>query len=341
MLSLGLDIGGANTKAILLRGEKVEGHWFRYIPLWKEKENLRRFLEYLIGLTNPEVVGVTMTAELCDIFDNKRKGVTEVIETVHEVFGDPCLFMSRDGILLERRRALTSPEKMAAANWVASALIVGRKYPECLLIDVGSTTTDLIPLKAGRSDTAGLTDFQRLKAGELVYTGILRTPLPFVCSRLRLGDKEIGVASEKFAITADVYRVLEMLEETNYTCETPDNRGKDVKSCMQRIARVLCSDVDELGEEFMTEVAKIFHAEQVAIVARSLEKVMKARKIQKTRVVGCGIGRRILAENAARAMGLTEFIDLAEIYGDEAALMTPAFGVGILAMEAGNGRSRS
>lgn len=340
MLTIGLDIGGANTKGILLKGGEVQKHWLKYIPLWKEREKLGHFLNDLGGSTSPDAVGVTMTAELCDVFINKREGILEVTEAVCEAFGDEaCFFMTLDGDLIRRDQVLASPEILAAANWVASALVVGREYPECLLIDVGSTTTDIIPIKGGKPATVGRTDFERLKTGELVYTGVLRTPAPFICSKLRIDGGEMGLASEKFAIMADVYRVLGELDEDDYTCETPDDRGKDTENCMRRIARMLCSDLEEIGAGLVVKVAKYLHDRQVALVAGGLKKVMRLNEIEHV-VVGCGLGRRMLIEDVVRSVNLDGFIDLMDVYGEEAALMTPAFSVGVLAKEAVDG-SRS
>jgi len=337
--SLGLDIGGANTKAILLKDSRVRNHWLKYIPLWKNRDALSHFLKDLKRLASPESVGATMTGELCDVFRTKREGVIEIVEAVCSAFGDDiCHFMSLDGTLLTRSRSLASPKKLVAANWVASALVVGRKHLNCLLIDVGSTTTDIIPVKEGKPSTLGRTDFQRLRAGELVYTGVLRTPLPCICSEVQLGGEKIGVAAENFAIMADVYRVRGMLEEEDYTCETSDGRGKDKESCMRRIARAFCSDLEELGRDFIVKVAKVFQHKQVELVARALRKVISSHKLsRKTDVIMAGIGRGILTERAARKAGLKETIDLAAIYGEGAALMAPAFGAGLLAMEALDG----
>lgn len=343
MLSLGLDIGGANTKAILLKGGKVKKHWLRYIPLWKSKGDLGHFLTQLAKSTCPDIVGTTMTAELCDVFGSKREGVVEMVKTICKAFGDDaCLFMSLDGILLNHKQSHALPEKLVAANWVASGLVVGKRYPNCLFIDIGSTTTDIIHVREGRPVPLGRTDFQRLRTSELVYTGVLRTPLPCVCSEISLGREKIGVAAENFAIMADVYRVLGMLKGGDYTCETPDGRGKDKKSCMQRIARAFCSDLGELGEPHVLRAAEIFHRKQVELVTRALRKVMGLHKIpKKTDLVVTGLGRRILAERAFRKAGLSRMVNLAAIYGEGAALMTPAFGAGLLAMEAvGSGRGR-
>lgn len=336
MQSLGLDIGGANTKAILLEDGRVRNHWLKYMPLWKNREALGHFLKDLKRSASPASVGATMTGELCDVFRTKREGVIEIVEAVCSAFGDDiCHFMSLDGALLTSSRSFASPKKLVAANWVASALVVGRKYPNCLLIDVGSTTTDIIPVSNGKPSTLGRTDFQRLRAGELVYTGVLRTPLPCICSEVHLGNEKIGIAAENFAIIADVYRVLGMLKEEDYTCETPDGRGKDKESCMQRIARAVCSDLEELGSDSVVEAAQVFQHKQVELIAKALKKVVSSHKLPRTTdVIMAGIGRGILTERAARKAGLKKTIDLAAVYSEEAALMTPAFGAGLLAMEA-------
>jgi hypothetical protein len=333
MLSIGLDIGGANTKAILLRDGRVERAWLEHIPLWKEKERLPDFLAELAEFTKPDVVGATMTAELCDVFPSKRQGVIEIATLVCEAFGsDKSYFVSLDGSLLSLKQALESPERLAAANWVAGALAVGREFPDCTLIDAGSTTTDIIPVRGGKPAARGKTDLERLKAGELVYTGVLRTPLPFISNEVRLGGERFGLAAENFAIAADVYRVLGKLSEEEYSCETPDGRGKDVESCMRRIARALCSDLEEIGGKAVAEVARYFYERQVASVAGGLRKVMTSVGRQGV-LVGCGMGRRTLASDAARSVGLDEPVDFAEVCGMEAALMTPAFGAGLLGAE--------
>lgn len=336
MQSLGLDVGGANTKAILLDGGRMEKSWLRYIPLWKDKKALGRFLRDLAGSTRPRVVGVTLTGELCDIFQTKQEGVTEIVQTTCDAFGeDICLFVALDGTLLTREQSLATPKNLAAANWMASTSIVGRKRANCIFVDVGSTTTDIIPLQGGKPAPLGRTDLQRLKTGELVYTGVLRTPLPCICHEVSLGNERIGIAAEYFAIAADVYRVLGMIRQEDYICETPDGRKKDKQSCMQRIARLFGSDVEEIGEAQIIMAAKFFHDQQTDLVARGLEKVMGLHGLPRdSEIVVAGLGGRILAKKAALALGLNEVIDLATLYDEDAALMAPAFGAALLAIEA-------
>lgn len=335
MMSLGLDIGGANTKAILSRDGEVEKHWMKYIPLWKRREELREFLSVLPEADRVKTVGVTMTGELSDVFESKREGVEKIIKAISEYFDVGCHFMSLEGDLLGVEEALDTPMDISAANWVASGLAIGKRYKNCLLVDVGSTTTDLIPVRNGGPISLGSTDFRRLGTGELIYTGILRTPLSYLGSEIEIEGKRIRTASEYFANMADAYRVLEVIDESDYTCDTPDGRSKGRKDCMSRIARVFCSDLEEIGEDFIEKAAERFYERQIALLRDALEEISGREEIEDVnKLVLTGIGRKVLAEKAAEPFDFDQVIDFADIYGLQAALMTPAFAMSLLAGEA-------
>jgi len=93
--------------------------------------------------------------------------------------------------------------ELAAANWSASATLLAEEVGDGLFVDMGSTTTDLIPIK-GRP-LAAKTDFQRLARGELVYTGLLRTALGALLPTARIGGDCVPLSPEMLAITADAY----------------------------------------------------------------------------------------------------------------------------------------
>ena len=62
------------------------------------------------------------------------------------------------------------------ANWSATAWAVAERHPDTLLVDIGTTSTDIIPIVSGSVAALGHTDPDRLLSGELVYTGAVRTP---------------------------------------------------------------------------------------------------------------------------------------------------------------------
>ena len=156
------------------------------------------------------------------------------------------LVFTTAGELVSLAEARARPLDVAAANWVASALAVGALHPDALMLDVGSTTADVIPIAAGRVAAAGRTDLDRLLAGELVYTGVLRTNLAAIAPRVPVRGRWCPVASELFAISADVHLILGHLAPEAYTCPTPDGRAASVECARERVARLVCADAEQL-----------------------------------------------------------------------------------------------
>src|SRR5262249_24868818 len=156
----------------------------------------------IASLPAADVLAVTMTGELCDCFESKRQGVHAILDAVEAAAGaTPVLVYRTEGRFVTPAEARTAAPLVAAANRPALATLAGRYAPQgpALLIDVGSTTTDIVPLLDGRPVPQGRTDPERLDCGELVYTGIRRTP---ICALL--GG---NIAAEVFATTLDAYLV--------------------------------------------------------------------------------------------------------------------------------------
>src|SRR5262249_59450212 len=109
------------------------------------------------------------------------------------------------------------------------------------LVELGQTRIALIPLWEGEPRRKGRTDPERLKARELVYTGVRRTP---VCA-LMDGD---GMA-EFFATTLDVYLVLGRIPEDRSDRDTADGRPATVDFAHARLARMLGGDSEMTPRE--------------------------------------------------------------------------------------------
>jgi probable H4MPT-linked C1 transfer pathway protein len=262
MTTLAVDIGGANTKAAWNDGTTLS----RPFEVWRDREGL---VAVLRELGTADSVAITMTAELSDAFRTKREGVAFVLDAAEEVFGDPRI-LTTAGELVSVEAARRRPWDVAAANWVATALAVADEHPDALLIDVGSTTADVIPIAAGRIAASGRNDLERLLAGELVYTGAQRTNLAAIAPRVPVREGWCPVASELFAISGDVHLVLGHLDA--YDCATPDGRPATVELARERIARLVCSDVEQLGEAEIDAIAAFLHGEQVRQIEEAARK---------------------------------------------------------------------
>ena len=297
---LGIDIGGANTKIASDDGKLVELH---YIPLWKNTKLPEALQEIAVRL-KPQKVGVVITGELADCFPDKDAGLSYIIDAVNNAFRD-AFFLDNNGIFTKEKI-----RSIAAANWMASCLLTGKEFGDCIFLDIGSTTTDIIPIK-NCIPLAGKTDFLRLKNGELVYAGALRTNIAAILKRVTFGNIRSRVSSELFAITADAYIVLGLIKPRDYTCDTPDGAGKTIHDAKRRLGRVVCADMSEMQDEEISSIARQVMDAQVKDIMDALYEISKKHGIR--RIVSCGLGE-FIAKEAAKECGF-EIISISEKYG--------------------------
>jgi (4-(4-[2-(gamma-L-glutamylamino)ethyl]phenoxymethyl)furan-2-yl)methanamine synthase len=299
---IGLDVGGANTKAVWRDGPESRVV-SRPFEVWRDRAALEAVLREIVREAAPgpiEAAALTTTAELSDAFRTKREGVGFVLDAAEAALSVARpLALTTGGELLSFAEARARPLDVAAANWVASALAVAGLHPDALMIDVGSTTVDAIPIAAGRVAAAGRTDLDRLVAGELVYTGALRTNLAAVAPRVPVRGGWCPVASELFAISADAHLILGHLTPDAYTCATPDGRPATIECARERVARLVCADTEQLVAEEIDAIAAYLHAEQVRQIetaaGRASERVPPASP-----VVPLGGGAFLAREAAQR-----------------------------------------
>jgi probable H4MPT-linked C1 transfer pathway protein len=295
-----MDIGGANTKAAWLDGGSLRTV-SRPFEVWRDRAALSAVLRDVaaeVAAGPAHAVAITMTAELSDAFRTKREGVAFVLDAAQDALGaQPLSVLTTAGELVPVEAALARPWDVAAANWVATALAVADAHPDALLIDVGSTTADIVPIAAGRVAATAYCDLERLLAGELVYTGVLRTNLAAIAPRVPVRGEWCPVSSEYFAISADIHLVLGHLEPEAYDCPTPDGRPATVAFARERIARLVCSDLEQLGEDDVDAIVAFLHGEQLRQIE---DAARRAQLAPDAPVVAVGSGAFLGREVAAR-----------------------------------------
>lgn len=330
----GFDIGGANTDLAIIDFEDDEiqdiSVDFAYLPMWSNNDDLSRVLVELIenfcSLSEIDAVGISMTAELVDAYDTKKEGVMDVVKKCEETFECPIAYVGVDG-MLSKDEIEKTPLKAAAANWIATAQIATLISDNCIFIDTGSTTTDIIPIKEGRECAVGKSDFDRSATGELVYTGTLRTNLASFLDKVELNGKQYRVASELFAQTADVYTVLDLIKPEDYVCDTFDGESKSKIDCAKRIARVVCADLEMLSMDDIVEMSEFIHKKQIEQIADGLKQVVETQNLDL--IVITGLGKDILDKPAAELLGL-EVKSMGDILTDEECVVAPAVGTAVM-----------
>lgn len=274
---IGLDIGGANLKAATEDGRCCS----RPFAIWRAPERLAEELAGLMQELAPwSKIAVTMTAELADCFESKADGVRQVLKSVSQVAGNaPVVVWLASGRFVSLDEALEHPVLAAAANWHAQATFLGRHVPEgaALLIDTGSTTTDIIPLRQGIPVSKGRTDQDRLISGELVYTGVRRTPLCALSPSVPVQGVAQRIAAELFATTLDIYLLLGDIAESETDCETADGRPATIAAAHNRLAHLLCRDRTELTLTEAGEIAGWLSAVQRRQISMAIDQVLRGQ----------------------------------------------------------------
>jgi probable H4MPT-linked C1 transfer pathway protein len=313
---IGLDVGGANTKAAVLDGDGPARIVSEPYEVWRDPGAMPEVIANVVGRLEADraPVALTTTAELVDVFASKREGVLHVLDATARALPDRQLrVMTTDGDLVGLDEARAAPLRCAAANWVATAMLVARSLPDAILVDCGGTTTDVIPIAGGEVAARGRTDVERLLAGELVYTGALRTNIAALLSHVPVGGEPCPVSSELFAITADAHLLLGNLAPEQCTCTFPDDRGTAMYEVRSRLARVVCADPEQLADGDLEAIAGAVEEAQVASITHTLGRV-RARVAAGAPVLAVGVGA-FLACAAAERCGLTVRADAGTLAG--------------------------
>jgi len=299
---IGWDVGGAHLKASLVEhGEVID---VIQVPctLWQGIETIDAALASVHNRwshARDASHAVTMTGEMVDLFPDRQAGVTALVEHLSNALGADARFFAETG-WLEPVQATREWQRVASANWLASAACVARRIGAALLIDVGSTTTDVIPIVRGRVAARGRNDARRLETNELVYQGVVRTPLCALAQRVRFRGAECNVMNEWFATSADVYRVTDELDPGFDQHDTADHRGKDRRATCARLARMIGRDASDAGDTEWLELARAFRSAQLRLIADAVARVLAASGLPaEAPVVAAGCGDFLVREIAA------------------------------------------
>jgi (4-(4-[2-(gamma-L-glutamylamino)ethyl]phenoxymethyl)furan-2-yl)methanamine synthase len=328
---IGWDIGGVNTKVSRVSADAVVAVRSRPYEIQRDLAALPNLLTALageVGGTPDDAHAVTMTAELSQAFRTKREGVSFVLDGLAAAFPAARIAVyATDGRWMTMDAARGEPLAVAAANWVAAAHIVAAHVQDAILVDIGSTTTDIIPVVDGQVVASGRTDPARLLSGELLYLGALRTPVEAIVHAVPLGSGWAGVSAEGFALAGDVYIWTERLKTDQYTVTPPDGRSATRPFAGERLARVVCADREMLEPAAVDAIAAYVADAQIARTADAIRRVKERHPTLDTGVVA-GLGF-FIAEAACQRAGL-RVVPLADILGAAAAECAPAAAVALL-----------
>ena len=310
---IGWDVGGAHLKACLMQDGRVMDVAQWACPLWQGLDHLHSALlqarerwPQLDGATH----AVTMTGEMADLFADREEGVSRIAQQLAGTLqprAGALLFYAGDAGWCGLDEVALHWQEIASANWLATAQHAAARFGQGVLVDIGSTTTDLIAFSGGRVACTSRTDAQRLATGELVYHGVVRTPLCALAHRIEWQHEQLNVMNEFFATVADVYRLTGELDPAHDLHPSADGMAKDAAATRRRLSRMIGLDERDGTPDDWLAFARAWRGRQVAELGGQLQRVMVGHKMSGENViVSAGCGDFLVADVLAHALAAKE-----------------------------------
>jgi probable H4MPT-linked C1 transfer pathway protein len=335
---IGLDVGGAHLKLARARADGRITHARQVgCALWQGLDRLDTALEEaMAGLPPGEPSAITMTAELVDLFPGRTNGVVSLVRHLMQRLPGRLRWWTLRADFLSSDAALARPLDLASANWLATASLAARRMAEGLLLDIGSTTADIVPFAHGRVQARGLSDRQRLASEELIYTGATRTPLMALTADLPVLGERVPLMREHFATTADVWRILGLLPDSADQHPAADNGPKTRDASLRRLGRMVGLDRDELPEAAWTALARVLAREQEQLLLRGVERQLSRGLLtDRAPILAAGSGdfiaRRLADQLDRPCIGWTDLVEAEPQAEVEVSRCAPAVAVALLA----------
>jgi probable H4MPT-linked C1 transfer pathway protein len=332
----GFDVGGAHLKVTRAENGRIVEAATVAMPLWQGLDHLTSALREASAIyAGADLNAFTMTGELSDIFPSREVGVATLLRLISQHFpsGNNLIYAGRSGFVGAGQAARLGGD-IASANWHATASLVARLAGDALFVDMGSTTTDIIPVRDGVIVGEGYSDAERLMTGELVYTGFTRTFLFGIAASAPVRGRLTPLMNEYFASIADAHRIMGVLDENDDKHASADGKEKTREASMARLARMVGRDAADLTPAEWLDVARWFSEQQLRLVHDAAFRVA-GKLAGDAPIMAAGAGRwqiRRLAERMGR-----RFIDFADIIPaedtvrSEASSAAPAAAVALLA----------
>jgi len=336
-VTAGYDIGGAHLKVAIAEDGRTIAVNQIACPLWQGLDRLDVAFAKAAHLSRrAERHAATMTAEMCEIFPDRRTGVHTLVDRLITILGSETRFWIGPRGFAFAEEAHQHPDCVASTNFLAAAALVGKRLGDGLLIDMGSTTTDIIPVSIGRPCPRGLNDGTRLATSELVYTGLTRSDVATVAHEVTFKGRTQRLAAGNFATMADARRILGELPDNADQQDAADHRGKTLDESVARFARCLGRDSVDATHDDWSDAARDIVDQQLRAIHNACSQVLAATPLpEDAPVVAAGIGAPLVTTLASKlSRPCRNFGDLANATDDcrlWATRCAPAAAVALLA----------
>ena len=290
---LGIDIGGANLKIVGVNEDK-EIVYVDYLncKIWQDQSFLDKKLLNLNKIKNKKKIkcGITMSAELCDCFKNRKYGAEQIFKSCGNLILDHFFYSKSNSLFLKR----DSYHNIISMNWHSIGRFLKQKIKNAVLVDFGTTTTDFIVIKNGEILNKHYDDFSRLNNNELLYTGFTRTPIFGICQQIMIQGKSLNIIPEFFSDTADIYKVMGELDSKIDIDKTADGLNRSNFNSLRRISRNFGFDYNKNQRSLVKKICNKLSSIQICKIFTNLLQIQTKFSAQDFPIIISGVGQEVV-----------------------------------------------
>ena len=334
LIKIGWDIGGAHIK-YCVESRESDVIWYDIIDFdfWRDYAKLSDLIISICKEYHHEgsslVNYFTMSAEMCDCFDNRSAGVKYILNQIHKIKYSSYIF-SKHGLIKFNSKHKVPQNTVGSYNWYASALYVSKFINNAILIDFGSTTCDFSIIKNGKIQNKRTSDIDGMFTKELLYTGCSRTPIYAHINEIMFRNKIYSIIPESFSSMSDINIILGNLNKGDIYSKSADGSSHSLLQSYKRISRSFGFDYDRSKRNLIHSLcSKIFDI-QFKLIDKTLsfhsEKYFKHSNFV---VVGLGLGSKIICnmckKNRYDYLDIRDILNSTIVNGDYLSNLFPAF----------------
>ena len=290
---LGIDIGGANLKIIGVNADKKVVYVnYSSCKIWKNQHYLDKKLLELNKIKTQKKIkcGITMSAELCDCFKDRKVGAKQIFKSCENLVFDYFFYSKSKNLFLKKG----SYNNIISMNRHSIGRFLKKKIKNAIVIDFGSTTTDFIVIKNGEILNKNYEDFSRLNNNELLYTGFTRTPIFGISQQIKIQGESLSIIPEFFSDTADIYKVIGQLDTQIDIDKTADGLNRGYSNSLRRVSRSFGFDYNKNHKSLIKKICLELSTIQINKLFMNLLQIQKKFSVQNYPIILSGVGQEVV-----------------------------------------------
>ncbi len=293
---IGWDIGGAHIK-YCVESDFSKNIWYDLIEFefwncYKRLSHIIRDINHIYHKKNIRIENYfTMSAEMCDCFDDRSVGVKYIIEQIVDSGCESYIF-TRNGFIKSDKISTHDFKNIASHNWYASAIYISKKYKNAIAVDFGSTTCDFLIIKNGKIINKRTSDFSGLQTRELLYTGCARTPIYSHLNEVILDNKKFKIIPEQFSSMSDIYIILNKIKPNEIYSKVLDGTDNTKINACKRVSRSFGFDFTKGKLSLIHNLSEKIYNNQIKLIENAIRYHINRyfKDMPNIDIIGLGLG---------------------------------------------------